>query len=302
MAIASHTGSKGFSVRAMKELLQSLIPELAQDVVLTARAYRRSHGVFPNILFPKTFNEKVLARSLFDRRPILRQFADKFAVRSYVSKRLGEAILPEQYWVTRTPQDIPFKRLPNSFVVKPTHGAGWVRLVRDKSQLDEAELIRQCEYWLSQNFYNWHRERIYKDIVPRILIEEMIEDGGKEAPTDYKFMVFHGRVEMIAVIVDRFVNTRGYFLDRDWNMLDAGLADITATKADVRTPYDIPKPPHLAEMIHAAEVLGKDIDFVRADFYDTPKKIYFGELTTTPGAGMDPFDPPSFDAEMGKLW
>ncbi|HEY4274883.1 MAG TPA: ATP-grasp fold amidoligase family protein [Rhizomicrobium sp.] len=289
-------------MRAAKDFLQSLLPELAQDVVLTTRAYRRSHGAFPNIFFPKTFNEKVLARSLFDRRPILRQFADKFAVRSYVSKRLGEAALPELYWVTRTPRDIPFKRLPKSFVVKPTHGANWVRLVRDKSQLDEAELIRQCEYWLSQNFYNYHRERIYKDIVPRVIVEELIEDGGKEAPTDYKFMVFHGRVEMIAVIVDRFVNTRGYFLDRDWNMLDAGLADMTATKTDVRAPCDIPKPPHLAEMIRAAEILGKGIDFVRADFYDTPEKIYFGELTTTPGGGFEPYDPPSFDAEMGKLW
>jgi hypothetical protein len=115
-------------------------------------------------------------------------------------------------------------------------------------------------------------------------------------------MVFHGRVEMIAVIVDRFVNTRGYFLDRDWTPLDAGLANITGQKADVRTPCTLPKPPHLAEMIRAAEILGRDIDFVRADFYDTPNKIYFGELTTTPGAGMEPYDPPSFDAHMGKLW
>jgi hypothetical protein len=289
-------------MRALKQSLQSVLPDLALDVVLTVRAYRRNHGVFPNILFPKTFNEKVVARSLFDKRPILRQFADKFAVRSYVSKRLGEAVLPDLYWVTRNPRDIPIERLPRSFVVKPTHGAGWVRLVRDKSKLDRDELARQCEYWLSQNFYNWHRERVYKDIVPRILVEELIDDGGKEAPTDYKFMVFHGRVEMIAVIVDRFVDTRGYFLDRDWNPLDAGLANITGQKADVRTPCTLPKPPHLAEMIRAAEILGRDIDFVRADFYDTPNKIYFGELTTTPGAGMEPYDPPSFDAYMGKLW
>jgi len=289
-------------MRALKQFLQSLLPDLALDVILTARAYRRSHGVFPNILFPKTFNEKVVARSLFDRRPILQQFADKFAVRSYVSKRLGDEVLPELYWVTRSPRDIPFKRLPKSFVIKPTHGAGWVRLVRDKSQIDQAELIRQCEYWLSQNFYNYHRERVYKNIVPRILIEELIEDGGKAAPTDYKFMVFHGRVEMIAVIVDRFVNTRGYFLDRDWNMMDAGMAEMAAQKADVRTACHIPRPPHLAEMICAAERLGHGIDFVRADFYDTPEKLYFGELTTTPGAGMEPYDPPSFDADMGKLW
>jgi hypothetical protein len=40
----------------------------------------------------------------------------------------------------------------------------------------------------------------------------------------------------------------------------------------------VPRPVHLAEMIAAAEALGKDLDFVRADFYDTAARLYFGEL------------------------
>jgi hypothetical protein len=55
-------------------------------------------------------------------------------------------------------------------------------------------------------------------------------------------------------------------------------------------------------MIRAAEVLCKDIDFVRADFYDTEHKIYFGELTMTPGSGLEVFEPVSFDAYLGGLW
>lgn len=39
---------------------------------------------------------------------------------------------------------------------------------------------------------------------------------------------------------------------------------------------------HLYGMISAAEVLGKGMDFIRADFYDTPDRLYLGELTTTP--------------------
>lgn len=289
-------------MRVIKQTIKSIFPEIALDVVQAARSYREVHGVFPNLFFPSTFNEKVMARGLFDTRPILRQFADKFAVRDYVSKRLGEDFLPELYCVTRSPRDIPFNRLPGSFVAKPTHGAGWVRLVRDKNTLDRAELVRQCDYWLTQNFYKQHRERVYKDIVPRILIEELIDDGGPAAPTDYKFMVFHGRVEMVCIIVDRFANTRGYFLDRDWNMLEAGLVNKAASiKAEL--PSKCPsRPPHFEEMIRAAEILAKDVDFVRVDFYDTPKKIYFGELTTTPGAGLASYQPADFDAELGRLW
>jgi hypothetical protein len=289
-------------MHAVKKAIKRILPELACDVVEVARHYRQIHGVFPNLFFPRTFNEKVLARSLFDTRPILRQFADKYAVRDYVSKRLGPEFLPELYCVTRSPRDISWSRLPGSFVVKPTHGAGWVRLVRDKATLDKAELVQQCEFWLSQNFYRQCRERVYKDIVPRILVEELIDDGGQVAPTDYKFMVFHGRVELIAVIVDRFVNTQGYFLDRDWNMLGAGVAGIAEESKPMSATREIPKPPHLEEMIRAAETLAKGMDFVRADFYDTPKKIYFGELTTTPGAGLAQFEPADFDAQLGKLW
>jgi hypothetical protein len=289
-------------MRVIKQTIKSVFPEIALDVVQAARSYRKAHGVFPNLFFPSTFNEKVMARSLFDTRPILRQFADKYAVRDYVSKRLGDDFLPELYWVTRAPRDIPLNRLPGSFVVKPTHGAGWVRLVRDKSALDKAELVRQCEYWLTQNFYKQHRERVYKGIVPRIVIEELIDDGGEAAPTDYKFMVFHGRVEMVCVIAGRFVNTRGYFLDRDWNLIEAGLVNRAANIKSAPPSESPPKPPHFEEMIRAAEILAKGVDFVRVDFYDTQKKIYFGELTTTPGAGLASYEPADFDAQLGRLW
>ena len=277
----------------IKQTVKSLLPEIACDVVEVARSFRKVHGTFPNLLFPKTFNEKVVARYLFDTNPVLSQFADKFAVRDYVAKRLGKEFLPELYWVTRSPRDIPFKRLPERFVVKPTHGAGWVRLVRDKHSLDKVELERQCNYWLSQNFYTQHRERIYKNITPRILIEEMIDDGGSVAPTDYKFMAFHGRVELVCVILDRFTNMRGYFLDRDWK-----IPEIKRT----RLLDDIPRPPHFEEMIRAAEILARGMDFVRVDFYDTPGKFYFGELTTTPGAGLIQYQPANFDLYLGEFW
>ena len=44
------------------------------------------------------------------------------------------------------------------------------------------------------------------------------------------------------------------------------------------------------------------MDFVRIDFYDTDRKLYFGEITMTPGAGMERFDPKHYDREFGKIW
>jgi TupA-like ATPgrasp len=67
-------------------------------------------------------------------------------------------------------------------------------------------------------------------------------------------------------------------------------------------PGDVPRPVHLAEMIAAAEALGKDLDFVRADFYDTAARLYFGELTTAPEGGGGRIRPIEFDRYLGALW
>ncbi len=280
-----------------KRIAKKILPELAVDTLKSMRNYRDAHGAYPNILFPKTFNEKVICRSLFDRRLILRQFADKFAVRAYVAERLGDRILPRLHWVTETPEDIPFAQLPNRFVVKPTHGAGWIRIVRDKSALDVEGLVRECRSWLSQDFYKQWGERVYKDVPRRILVEQFLDDGSADVPADYKLFVFHGKVEMIGAIYDRFSDPRAYHCDRDWKAFGVGLG--YPQVGEVCPP---PPPKHLKELIQAAETLGRDMDFIRADFYDTCDQIYFGEITTTPGAGLLPFHPHSFDAYLGSLW
>jgi hypothetical protein len=65
---------------------------------------------------------------------------------------------------------------------------------------------------------------------------------------------------------------------------------------------DVARPKNLAAMIAAAETLGRGLDFVRADFYDTGDRIYFGELTMTPGCGHNRFRPKELDLSFGKRW
>ena len=280
---------------AFKRAAKFLSPDVFFDTVAASRLYRSAHKRAPNILFPKRFTEKVICRSLIDQRSILRTFADKYAVRSYVEQILGKDVLPELYWATQTPTDIPFRDLPGQFVIKPTHGSGWVRIVRNKAELSIPEVIRECKDWLSQDFYTQCRERFYKGLPRRILVEELIDDGGEGSPTDYKMFVFNGRVELIQVIRGRFAEIGVYHFDRDWNVL--------ALNFNYEPfPGGVAPPPHLQEMIVAAEKLGRDIEFVRADFYDTPDKFYFGELTCTPGAGMDRFVPDSYDEYFGSFW
>jgi hypothetical protein len=103
-----------------------------------------------------------------------------------------------------------------------------------------------------------------------------------------------GTVKLIQVHSGRFSDHRATLFTPTWKRVDAylGYDDILG---------DIPRPANLVEMISDAEKLGQDLDFVRADFYDTGERLYFGELTTTPGGGYDRVTK-EFDRYLGDFW
>ena len=163
----------------MYETMKQMLP----DPLFLILAHIKYLREIPNLIRPKTFNEKVLYRNLFDRRPLLAMFADKYTVREYVAEKVGAHILPELYHTTTEPETIPFDTLPDRFVLKPTHGSGWIELVPDKAKIDQEALIQTCKNWLSQNYYKSNREWVYKDIQPRIMVQEYIDDGHGLSPS-----------------------------------------------------------------------------------------------------------------------
>jgi hypothetical protein len=54
-------------------------------------------------------------------------------------------------------------------------------------------------------------------------------------------------------------------------------------------------------MIAIAETLGRDFEFVRIDLYVLEDKVYFGEITHTPTAGLSRPKPRDFDAALGRI-
>jgi hypothetical protein len=279
----------------LKAIARKYVPRVVRDLIVGIQGHHATHGEYPRLVRPRTFNERILRRKVFDRRPILTQLTDKYAVRHYVAQRLGPEILPAVYSVNSDPAAIPFADLPRPFVVKPTHGSGWVRIIRDKAALDVQELVNTCNLWLGTSYYNRTRERHYRQITPRIMVEEFIDDGSGSAPMDYKFFTFHGKVHLIQIDGFRFTHHRCALYDRDWR-------DTGARVQLDRFEDPIREPPNLALMLQTAEKLGAGLDFVRVDLYDVGSRIYFGEMTATPGGGFARFDPPAMDEHLGRLW
>ncbi|QZA89076.1 hypothetical protein K0C01_02645 [Salinarchaeum sp. IM2453] len=137
----------------------------------------------------------------------------------------------------------------------------------------------------------------YSHIQPKIIVEEYIKSERYKPPIDYKFMIFHGRVEFIHVTYNRFddTTTKRNFYDRNWNPINV--------KLHFEKGQGVDKPPNLDRMIDISEKLGEDFEHIRVDLYNPSKdEIYFGEMTVAESSGGNPFVPQKFDFELGSLW
>lgn len=272
---------------------------------------------------PVTFRDKVRYKMLRDRRDLVVTFADKAAVRAYVAERIGPEVLPQIYALVDDANDLQSVALPDSFVLKPTHGSGaaiivsphapaearlpldgsWVyRHVRPEHAPRE-ELVRIAADWIAQLYGQGpNREWVYGRLPRRVLGEEFLAGPRGDVPTDLKFFVFHGRCRFVQADDGRFGRRTQDFFTRDWQHLVLSGGPPWAEPAPQR-------PEHLDEMVRIAETLGAETDFLRVDLYDIPAtdvggggRIVFGELTSFPAGGDSPFDPESFNLEFGRTW
>ena len=260
-----------------------------------ARRYYRTYGRLPNLLSPRLYSEKIQYRKLFDRRPYLAVTSDKFAMRGYASRILGEDLAPEIYYRTTEPSSIPFATLPKRFVVKATHGSGWQRMVTDRDALDALALVSLCEEWLRTDYSRTGDEPFYAHIEPQIIVEELLDDGTGHPPSDVKVLVFNQCVRVVQIDSDRFRKHRRTFFDVQWNKLPMydrkGLIE-----------GHVERPTKLDEIIRCAEALAHETDFVRIDFYQVGSRIVLGEMTHCPGTGLSPLYPAIWDDRWGAMW
>jgi hypothetical protein len=223
---------------------------------------------------------------------------DKVKVRDYVRECVGERYLIPVYKVTADMENFEFAELPPCFAMKASHGSGWNELVRETDIRSPEALRRKAQYWLSQNFYRFRRERHYKEIPPRIMFEELLTDGGLQ-PRDYKIHCFRRGstfTQIIQVHSDRFGDHKVNFFTADWSdiSLSHGYGSLPAKQ--------LPPPENLEEMLYVARILSDDLNYVRVDLYSLTGRVYFGEMTFTPGAGLMRFNPVCADKQWASLF
>jgi hypothetical protein len=285
-------------MRATASTLLNGVKQLIPDHVFLRLSHHRRIGRWPNLRRPRTFNEMILRRCLHPAEQWT-ELTDKLSVREYVRRKIGEAHLIPLLAVPDTFDREVFDALPEAFVMKATHGCGFVEVVNDKSKASYETLAELATTWLATDFYRASRERHYRRIEPRLFVEARLSDGSGRVPADIKLHIFKcGRTTprvFTMVVSDRFGDVRCDVYDDEWNWLEMKVGDYR------RSDVPRPAPPNWEEVVRIGRLLASDFDYVRVDLYSTEKEIYFGELTFTPGAGVLPFYPDRFDYEWGRL-
>ncbi|MBQ8286695.1 MAG: hypothetical protein IJZ10_10415 [Thermoguttaceae bacterium] len=273
----------------------SKLLRLLPDKVYISLLYFKHFKKLPNLRKPRTFNEKLQWLKLYDRRDIYTTMVDKHLVKQYVADVIGEEYLIPTLGVWDEPEEIDFDALPEKFVLKWNHDSGSVLICKDKSKLDKAAVVENFRRRKSHNGYWYGREWPYKNVKPRVIAEEYMEDSKTAELRDYKFFCFDGAVKAMFVATERQKageEVKFDFFDPDFNWLP-----IRQGHPNAKTPPE--KPEKLEEMRLLAEKLSKGIPQLRVDFYEVDGKVYFGELTFSHFAGLVPFEPAEWDRKFG---
>ncbi len=244
---------------------------------------------------PKTFNENILSRKVFCDEYAFSIYTDKYEVRKYVEEKIGAEYVVPALGIWNNINEIDFSCLPQSFVLKATHGSGWNVVVKNKIDFDEKRDCKKLKKSLSVNYYHKSREKNYKNIRPRILCEKYIDAKSEKGLIDFKAYCFLGKAEFFEITYTKDGKLHQTLFYPDFTPVGMENGRAEAEPDDTVCLFK-------DKIIAMAETLAAKFEFVRADFYIADEKIYFSELTFHSGGGIRPIKPEEVDLTMGSFF
>lgn len=279
-------------IKLLRRLKKWFLDQYISDEKYLTRKYKKRMGKRLNLQNPQAFTEKIQWLKLNWRYDILTRCADKYEVRKFVEGRVGPELLKKLYGVYDKVEDININQLPDAFVLKVNHGCKQNIFCTKKSELDWNHSVGLLKRYLKTKRYYRHREWAYKNIVPRIICEEHLTKDG-ETMYEYNFYCYSGVPRLVGIIENKTGCSR-------WNMFDLDLNLLERKYKMPALSEPIVKPAQFEKMVEYASKLSQEFPFVRVDLFYTNNRVYFGEMTFYPLAGLDQIRPESFDLFLGS--
>ena len=276
--------------------LLHILGDNLSDEDFTRKLYKIKTGKSLNLENPKTYTEKLQWLKLYDHRPEYTLMQDKYLIRDYVSKTIGDEYLIPLLGVWESANDIDFEVLPNQFVLKCNHDCASVVICRNKKTLNFEETRMKLDFCLKNNYYKSAREWAYKDIKPLIIAEKYMSNHNEKTLTDYKFFCCSGKAKMV-LLASGEAHTderRLDYFDMSFNHLPITRGSMNGTGVKWRKPDDFDL------LIQMAEKIAGNFPFIRVDFYIVEGHPYFGEIAFYPSAGLSEFSPREWEERVGS--
>lgn len=260
------------------------------------KEYKKRTGEYLNIESPQKYTEKMQLSKLYGDTPLKTMLSDKYEVREWISNRIGSEYLIPLLGVWSDYSSINFDELPEKFVLKTNHSSGWNLVVNDKGNLNHFKNKIKFNRWMKKKFaYHTDLQLHYKNIKPKIIAEEYIEDSNGEL-NDYRFICFQGKVYYCWIDLKGLNYHYSNIYNLEWTLQPWELMGLP------NSDFEVSKPENFDEMIEIATKLSKGFPHVRVDLYSVDNKIYFGEMTFTSTGGYRLISPKEYDYSLGDLW
>lgn len=275
-------------------------------------AYFNKMGEKLNLKHPKKLSEKIQWLKIYDATPLKAQLTDKVLVRDWIKEKIGEDYLKPALQICNNFDEINYDSLPNSFIIKCSHGCKWHAVIKSKSAFLGNEKLynfvkKKINGWMSQSFFGYSDfELHYKYIVdPKIIIEPLLREDINNPHKNKQIRVFCFNsqpkiicyYESAGVSNDRVCST----FDENYKPTDLNIS------IDSRYAHEIPdyisKKQEVDEItknaVNLSKFLAKDFKFVAIDWFIFQDKLYFEEMTFTPYSGF--FFKEEIDVKAGRM-
>ena len=248
------------------------------DRLIALQAFVYAHRRLPSstrLLLNDVVHTEKVSKGLVD--PLYAFTTDKEFVKDYIASQVGREYAVKTLAILRSEEEVFTHDYPARCCIKPTHSSGQAvfRLAGEELNLPT------IASWLKVNHYERSREYQYKNLTPKILVEDLIDDPAKIR--DYKVFCYEGEPTVIQVDLDRRSNHKRLYYD-------ANFSSLPFTMVYPKSDENIEKPAQLNEMLGVARKLSWRFRFCRIDFYLT-HRVFVGEITHHHESGYARFLP-----------
>lgn len=253
---------------------------------VTKRQYKKVYGENLNLSNPVKYSEKINWLKFYyayDENAILA--GDKIGIHKFLKEKKLENLSVPVVGIYSDVEEINWSELPQSFVAKKSNGSGMNIIVKDKKDYSEKEFKMKINSWMKEEFGVFSEELHYKKMIGKIIIEKYFEN----ITEDWKIFFINGEEKVIQVT--KWVGEDKKFGKREYvKILTDMQGNILYISEEKSNLTKIKLPESIDEMIKSGRILSKEFPFVRVDYFLGEGKLYLGEMTFTPSAGLDKYN------------